>query len=274
MKNNNSIDYIKRAQKYTCKIFWETPKHNHSFWEFVFGVKGVSEQVINDCRYELKRGDLIIIKPGDVQSYKIKDVKQYEHIDFYVSNEDIFNACNFMNEDLYNHLMNEKTALLKLSENTFYYFLEQLKLLNVTQSNKNDLRPELLYKNILTSITYEIFNHIESLKTPLPEWYTTILTALNDPDIICGTLDDLIKLTYMSHGYLCKLFKEQTGERLIDYFTKAKLDYSKKLMLNENYNILDISSRIGYNSLSHYIRIFKNYNKMTPLDYRKKVLKK
>ena len=95
---------------------------------------------------------------------------------------------------------------------------------------------------------------------------------MNDPSVLQSSVENLAHIVNFSHGYLCKIFKNYTGERLIDYFTKMKLDYSKTLMYNPQLNLLQISSMIGYDSLSHYIRVFKKFNSMTPQVYRKKVL--
>ena len=72
----------------------------------------------------------------------------------------------------------------------------------------------------------------------------------------------------MSEGYLSQYFKGQTGEGLLNYITKLRVEKSKELLLTTRRTINDIAQQVGfYNGLS-LIRAYKKYEGITPTQYR------
>ena len=68
---------------------------------------------------------------------------------------------------------------------------------------------------------------------------------------------------------LIKEFKEYTGMTIIQYQQKQKLAYAAQLLANADYQITRIAEIVGFDSLSHFLRIFKEEYTMTPKEYRK-----
>ena len=67
--------------------------------------------------------------------------------------------------------------------------------------------------------------------------------------------------------YLSKLFKEMEGEKLSQYLSKVRLKYVKKLLL-ENEKLEEISVRCGFGSQRTFLRIFKQYEGVTPTQFK------
>lgn len=267
------LNYIKTGNRYTSRVFWETPPHKHSFWEAVIVLMGESVHEVNNCSFKLCEGDMLVMKPGDSHSYKIKDPHNYLHFDLYLTSAVLKNAGDYFNIDFSN--MAETTAPVKLEFGTEerQTIDDRLKQLLIIQNSPSDTqRAEVIYRYLVALLVAKFYDANYEKEQNTPEWYTKLIVAMNDPGILQGSVDNLARIVNFSHGYLCKIFKSYTGERLIDYFTKMKLDYSKTLMYNSQLNLLQISSMIGYDSLSHYIRVFKKFNSLTPQVYRKKVL--
>ena len=51
---------------------------------------------------------------------------------------------------------------------------------------------------------------------------------------------------------------------------ELKLSYAAKLLQTTDLIVLDISSKVGYSSLSHFNRVFKATYHLTPSEYRNK----
>jgi two-component system response regulator YesN len=73
----------------------------------------------------------------------------------------------------------------------------------------------------------------------------------------------------MSKSYLCKLFKNKTGENVNDYIQKIRIGKAKKLLAQGDLIVNEIASRVGYENTSYFIKIFKQNTGMTPYDYKK-----
>ena len=53
------------------------------------------------------------------------------------------------------------------------------------------------------------------------------------------------------------------------YLRELRMEYAKNLLTLSDKSILEISEMTGYASVSHFIRIFREENGISPLKYRK-----
>lgn len=68
---------------------------------------------------------------------------------------------------------------------------------------------------------------------------------------------------------LQKGFKNITGDTVYEYIKKARIEKAKELLKNTDMSILQITNEIGYENPSKFANLFKRYNDITPLKYRK-----
>jgi len=113
----------------------------------------------------------------------------------------------------------------------------------------------------ISKLREEGSNHqlIHNVKEYVKEHYS-------DPDLSLNHLSDKFNL---STRYLSKLFKEEFGEKFVDYLVNVRLEKAKQLLTETQDSIQDIAIKVGYNHAFSFIRMFKNNEGMTPGDYRK-----
>ncbi|TBL71606.1 helix-turn-helix domain-containing protein [Paenibacillus thalictri] len=87
-----------------------------------------------------------------------------------------------------------------------------------------------------------------------------------DPDLSLSLLSDQFEL---HPNYLSRLFKEEFGEKFIDYVTNMRIERAKELLAETNLSIQEIASQVGYSLPVSFIRVFKKHVGTTPGDYRK-----
>lgn len=68
--------------------------------------------------------------------------------------------------------------------------------------------------------------------------------------------------------YLSKLFKDNTGEGLLDYINKVRIEKAKILMKQSNKSIGDAAGCVGFNDTNSFIRAFKKTEGVTPGKYK------
>ena len=54
-----------------------------------------------------------------------------------------------------------------------------------------------------------------------------------------------------------------------EYLNSIRLAQAKEILTGTNDTVTDIALSVGYNSISHFNRVFKRYNKVSPVQYRK-----
>lgn len=72
----------------------------------------------------------------------------------------------------------------------------------------------------------------------------------------------------MSSSYISKIFKEQTGEGMLDYINKYRVNKAKDLLRTSGTNIGEIAQKVGFSDSNSFIRIFKRYEGITPGKYK------
>lgn len=83
------------------------------------------------------------------------------------------------------------------------------------------------------------------------------------------SLNYLCDLYKLSPSYLSRLFKDEVGSNFKIYLTSYRVKITKKLLKETSLSINIISQKVGYQSASQLVRVFKTREGMTPSAYRK-----
>ena len=75
----------------------------------------------------------------------------------------------------------------------------------------------------------------------------------------------------MSTFYFCKIFKKSTGTHFTDYLSRVRVEKARNLLLNPNLRISEIAYEVGFQSLTHFNRVFKKLLGQSPTEYRAQV---
>jgi len=86
------------------------------------------------------------------------------------------------------------------------------------------------------------------------------------------TLSQVAKAVNMSSYYFCKMFKRVAGINFTDYVARVRIEKSKNLLLNPNLRVSEIAFEVGFQSLTHFNRVFKKILGQSPTDYRAQLL--
>lgn len=68
--------------------------------------------------------------------------------------------------------------------------------------------------------------------------------------------------------YFCKIFRKVTGLNFTDYLSRLRIEKAKNLLLNPNLRISEIAYEVGFQSLTHFNRVFKKIVGQSPTSYR------
>ena len=85
------------------------------------------------------------------------------------------------------------------------------------------------------------------------------------------TLAAVAKHARMSTFYFCKMFKKVTGLNFAHYVSGVRVERAKNLLLNPNYRISEVAYEVGFQSLTHFNRVFKNVAGQSPTEYRRRL---
>ena len=85
------------------------------------------------------------------------------------------------------------------------------------------------------------------------------------------SLGDVAGAVNTSTFYFCKMFKKSTGINFTEYLARVRVEKAKNLLLNPNLRISEVAFASGFQSLSHFNRVFRRIAGHSPTRYREKL---
>ncbi len=136
--------------------------------------------------------------------------------------------------------------------------LKQRNLLRKRFANNFDTQPSEVAVNKSDKIFFE---RVEK----------TVLENISDYQF---SVEDLGNSLGMSRCQLFRKFKAITDNTPSDYIRAERIKLAKKLLIEGEFNVNEVSLRAGFNSNSHFISTFKKFTGYTPKEFSKKATSK
>lgn len=108
----------------------------------------------------------------------------------------------------------------------------------------------------------------------IPSWIKIIENILNDSFNENVTLGILSKETGIHPVHISRMFPRYFGSTIGSYIRKVRVIKAIEYMFNTNHSLTQISSMCGFSDQSHFIRIFKLHQGITPSQYKRSINKR
>jgi AraC-like DNA-binding protein/ligand-binding sensor protein len=117
----------------------------------------------------------------------------------------------------------------------------------------------------LSLVANQIVVQEEEAESPLVRRARAYILA-NQADPI--DLAKVAQAMHVSTFYFCKLFKKATGLTFTEYLSRVRVEKAKHLLLNPHLRISEIAYDVGFQSLTHFNRVFRQVAGQSPSEYR------
>lgn len=129
--------------------------------------------------------------------------------------------------------------------------------------------PEM--KEYISSVIRKTTSLMERLKTKkvnktidgIKEY---IKAGISSPDLSPASIAGKF---YLNPSYLSRIFRQETGQTLTEYISKARMDLAVRLLNETDLKAYEIADRIGIQDPHYFSICFKKYTGMSFNDYRK-----
>ncbi|MFC0274476.1 helix-turn-helix domain-containing protein [Metabacillus herbersteinensis] len=85
------------------------------------------------------------------------------------------------------------------------------------------------------------------------------------------TIHKIASQVYMNPTYFCEYYKSQTGETVLDYVTRIRIEKARELLLTTDLKIYDISVKVGYTDTKYFSKLFKKHYGEVPSKYKERM---
>lgn len=80
------------------------------------------------------------------------------------------------------------------------------------------------------------------------------------------TIKELSRKVAINECYLKKGFKEIFGTTIFDFYQQQRMEHAKYLLYEKGLSVTDVSSLLGYSSISHFSAAFKKHTGLKPCE--------
>jgi AraC-like DNA-binding protein len=268
--------YIGIFQDHIDKSHW----HYHQEFELSFITEGSGRRIVGDSVEEFHPGDLIFIGPRIPHVWYPEETHRRQHSGrtlesvYMLFKNDILPA-GLTSLPEFTHVRNavkRSERGIRITGNT----LNEVSRIMLQVPYLDRMKRLMYFYEIMDLIgRSESFSFLASadyMKTKFETTNTRVTRIheflmknyLNEID-----LDEVADLVHMAPASVCRFFKSSTGMTVFEYLNKIKIDYSCKLLLNTDLNIVDVSYDCGFNNLSHFNKQFRKFIGKTPTQFRK-----
>lgn len=277
--NNIEIPFSQSIVEMGCligvtKSLYEGYKelHHHNFNELLYIKKGTFTFKVDEKKYNLEPGDLVIVTPSTLHVLEQTPNINCEKIVINVSDEYINKFCtNFTNvKKVFEMVTETKNYCIRFRNQHKHRLEKYLNNLIEVQFSQNYGDDIFYYINFMQMLLL-INAHYEQVPEINIESENTIVTKtvefINNNISKQFNIDDIASYLNVSPSTISHTFKSQTGISLYKFILKKRMILAKtlirqKVVLNEIYSLC------GFNDYTSFFRAFKNEFNMTPKEFQ------
>ncbi len=254
--------------------------HFHPDYQISLIAKGKGTRFVGDHVQSFEEGDLVVTGPNlphlwrSDDAYFEKDstlstrglVIYFDHELFseaLLAKEEFYNVNKFVENsvrgmEFYGETRNKINKLLLRinNEQGFRRIIKLFEIIDILANSKE--------YNLLSSPGYNnVFKGDDADKMRIV--YDYVMTNFKTKI----SLEEIASMLNMTTTSFCRYFKPRANKTFTRFVNEIRIGHSRKLLLEDNLNISQISYECGFNALSNFNRQFKAIVHMSPHEYRK-----
>ncbi len=94
-----------------------------------------------------------------------------------------------------------------------------------------------------------------------------VKTRFSNPDL---TISQIAAALHFSHSRLCHVFRKHTGQTMVAYLNKYRMDYAEELLCKTNFPASKIAYMAGFREYTYFLMLFKRKHGETTSQFRKR----
>ncbi len=262
--------------------FSYVPAHTHKFIEMNYVLKGNSSQYIDDHKYVLQQGQLLIMDRSVMQriNYATKDDLL---INILIRDDDAIrqlldcinvqsnSICRFLFNATQQHFNHDNYQIFDFNDNpTAQRLVESIIINGWHNDGSHNQVLYLLLKSLLISSQESLVKQQTNFIDARTDTLIPVINYLNTHfrDV---TLRSLAEHFGYNPNYLGDKIKHEMGHSFKQLLQLRRLNIASNLIEQTNMSMAQISEYVGYDNHSSLFRLFKQILHTTPTEYRQRV---
>ncbi len=282
----NELMYVDmRQQSFFWSPFLSQPSlHAHPELQLTFIVEGYGKRIIGNKIERFESGDMVLVGSNvphiwlsDPAFYRKNTGLQSKVIVAYFHPKIFFQIFDCLKEfDSIREMIDQSSKGILIQGETKNIIAD--KLISLTSKRGFDKVEGLFQIMHLISLSphksFIVSGEPVAYDGFYPDRLVDVVKFIKDNLHEPISLKQVADIACMTEQSFCRFFKKRTKKSFSQFLNAVRIDQSCEMLRQTNKAITDIAYRCGYNSLSHFCRVFKEHTGMSPFSYRSRTSEK
>lgn len=234
--------------------------HSHDFYEIVYFLQGEATHLLNEKSYCCTANHMVLLRPNDRHCFtnQSDDAVLFS---LSVQKEEFEAIAGIYDKDFFNQVINADNPL----------FCENCSLLNYSLLDYENMSAnvkEYDCKFLLSCILHYCLQHIES-KSAIPPSLSFAINEIKKTENLHNGIEAMLRISNYSQTHLARMMKKYYNTTPKHYINELRLQKAYDCIVFTQKSVELIAEEIGFNSYSHFNKIFKERFSVTPASLRK-----
>ncbi|MCD0467936.1 helix-turn-helix transcriptional regulator [Flavobacterium sp. ENC] len=262
--------YVNTFKEHLKKHSFIEEPHRHDSYLMVFFTNGSGIHEIDFDRFEIKKGSLFVLQPGQMHHWNLSDniegfviIFSQELYNLYFGQKKI-NDYNF-----YNSILNRPEVVFETDE--FSKILPYFDLLTQENSQENKYQLDTML-NLLDCIHIEIARKYNETYSHQTHSYNIKISAFEilleqhfKTQKLPSFYAEQLHITLKHLSRICNEILQKTATEVI--MDRVILEI-KRMLTDKQLAVNEIAYKVGYEDYSYFSRVFKKQTGMSPTEFR------
>ena len=252
-----------------------TTSHFHATYEFFYMMDGERKFFIKDRTFVIEEGDIVVVAPNVLHRTTHAETPDYERLVVNVHERYLTADGTARAEGL--RPLFERDYLLFRKGTYASAAIDAL----VKQMVREVQEEQAGYEDYARALTVQLLisccrqlpasgDEAPAASSPMHERIFEVVRYINEHYMEELTLERLAERLYVSPYSISRSFKEATGFTFVEYVNSVRVKEAIALLLGTSLKVNVIARKVGFGSVTHFGRVFKEVTGRAPLFYRKK----
>lgn len=239
--------------------------HFHNGYELIFVTKGEVDIEIDWVPHKAKAPAIILLNP--FEQHKITGASEDYERTILVLRADV----------LEQNISPRLIAMLKCRPQGYSHIVNPngsdfANICTILDSISNELEIDDLFKEqYLLNCVYNMLILMYRTEKIVSDFSSSMMKAqayIDENYFQIDSIADIAKEFCVSLSHFSRSFKAYSGYSPVAYLKNTRLYHAQQLLMYSDYNVYEISEKIGFKDTNNFIRQFKNKFKLSPLKFR------
>lgn len=239
--------------------------HFHNGYELIIVTNGEVKMEIDGVPHKAKSPAVILLNP--FEQHKITDASEDYERTILVLNADV----------LEQNISPRLIAMLKCRPQGFSHIINPnisdfANICSLLDSVSDELNHDAFFKGqFLLNCVYNMLILMCRTGNIIPDFSPSMMKAqiyIDEHYSKIDSIESLAEKFCVSLPHFSRSFKAYSGYSPVEYLKNTRLYHAQQLLIYSDYNIYEISEKIGYKDTNNFIKQFKSKFKLSPLKFR------